>query len=265
MPMLDVDGSSLYYVVKGKGTPILFIHPPILTHSNFEYQIEELSKHFKVIAFDIRGHGKSLRSKEPITYSLIAKDMKVLLDHLKIKNAFICGYSTGSSVALEFLLTYAERSLGGILIGGMSEVRQGYLKNKISLGVTLAKIKAISFLAFAISWGNSNKVTLFKKLFRESRNGNAKNIEEYYRYSLHYNCTHQLQNIYLPVLLVYGEKDKTFYSHANVLHEKLPYNELRFIHHTKHQIPTKAATELNQMIGNFIYTHTEALEEKVLS
>ncbi len=151
MPKLDVEGCNLYYIVKGKGTPIIFIHPPTLTCENFEYQLEELSRNFKVIAFDVRGHGNSQSSSQPITYSLIAKDMKSLLDYLEIKKSFVCGYSTGSSVALEFLLTYPENSLGGILIGGMSEVRQGYLKNKISLGVQLAKARAISFLVFSIS------------------------------------------------------------------------------------------------------------------
>lgn len=112
MPMLNVDGSSLYYIVKGKGIPIVFIHPPVLTCVNFEYQIEKLSKEFKVIAFDIRGHGRSQYSRQPITYSLIAQDIKRLLDHLEVKKAFICGYSTGSSVALKFLLTYVESTLG---------------------------------------------------------------------------------------------------------------------------------------------------------
>lgn len=257
MPMLDVDGSSLYYIIKGEGIPIIFIHPPTLTCENFKYQFEELSRDFKVIAFDVRGHGKSSSSSQEITYSLIAKDIKTLLAYLKIKNAFICGYSTGSSVALEFLLTYKECALGGILIGGMSEVRQGYLKNKITLGVKLAKVGAISFLAFAISWGNSNTNKLFKKMFGEARKGNAKNIEQYYRYSLHYNCTSQLKNIDLPVLLVYGENDKTFYSHAKLLHEKLPCNELKFISNAKHQIPTKSSKQLNNMIKKFVYNHTE--------
>ncbi|AAY60535.1 conserved hypothetical protein (plasmid) [Bacillus cereus E33L] len=111
------------------------------------------------------------------------------MDHLEVEKAFICGYSTGIAVALEILLTYAESAIGGILIGGMSEVRGGYLKNKISLGVKLAKAGAVSFLALSISRGNSNTHKLFRKIFKEARKENAKNIEQYYRYSLQYNCT----------------------------------------------------------------------------
>ena len=260
MPILNIDGSSLYYIVKGKGIPILFIHPPVLTCSNFEYQIEELSQNFKVIAFDIRGHGRSYYSTQPITYPLIVEDMKRLLDHLEVKKVFICGYSTASSVALEFLLTYPESALGGILIGGMSEVRDGYLKKKISLGVKLAKTGAVSLLALSISWGNSNTHKLFRKMFTEARKGTAKNMEQYYRYSLYYNCTNQLKKIQLPVLLVYGKKDKPFYDHAKLLHEELPCNELRFINNAKHQIPTKAAKDLNPMIKQFMFIHTKMMK-----
>lgn len=263
--MLDVEGSSLYYTVKGEGLPIVFIHPPVLTCMNFEYQIEELSQKFKVIAFDIRGHGRSQYSRQPITYPLIVEDIRRLLDHLEVEKAFICGYSTGSSVALEFLLAYAESAIGGILIGGMSEVRDGYLKNKISLGVKLAKAGVVSFLALSISWGNSNTHKLFRKMFKEARKGNAKNIEQYYRYSLQYNCTNQLRNIHLPVLLVYGKKDKLFSDHAKLLHGKLPCNKLEFIDNVKHQIPTKAAKELNEMIKQFVYVHTGVYRNETCS
>lgn len=255
MPMLGVDGSSLYYTVKGNGIPIVFIHPPVLTSVNFEYQVEELAQKFQVITFDIRGHGRSQSSKQSLTYPLIVEDIRCLLDHLNIKRAFICGYSTGSSIALEFLLNYAERSLGGILIGGMSEVKDNYLKNKISLGMKLAKARAIHVLALSIAWSNSNTQKLFIKMFTEARKGNAKNIEQYYRYSLYYNCTNQLRKIKLPVLLVYGKEDKPFYGYAKLLYEKLPCNKLNFINNVKHQIPTKAARDLNEMIKQFATIH----------
>ena len=79
MPMLYADGISLHYSVRGKGVPIVFIHPPVLTSVNFQYQMEELSEEFKVITFDIRGHGRSQYSRQPVTYPLIIEDIKHLL------------------------------------------------------------------------------------------------------------------------------------------------------------------------------------------
>ena len=136
----------------------------------------------------------------------------------------------------------------------MSEVRDRHLKKKISLGIRLAKTRAIAVLALSVSWTNSNTQELFMEMIKEAIKGDARNIEQYYRYSLHYNCTNRLANIDFPILLVYGKEDKAFYYYAKLLHEKLPCNELKFVDHVKHQIPTKAAIDLNRLINQFINT-----------
>ncbi|WP_391558675.1 alpha/beta fold hydrolase [Robertmurraya sp.] len=264
MAFIMVNGCRLYFTVQGQGTPILFIHPPVLTHFNFKYQVEELSKYFQVITFDIRGHGRSAFSKQPLTYPLIVEDMKQLLNHLEIQKAFICGYSTGGSIVLEFLLSQADRAWGGIVISGMSEVSDWFLKNKIVLGITLAKSKALLALALSTSWTNTNTKSSFWKMVREEQKGNTQNIEEYYRYSLSYNCTNQLGKIETPVLLIYGQKDKGFYRYAKLMHAKLPNNELKWIENVKHQIPTKAAFELNDLMKQFIYTHKEPEVNRII-
>jgi pimeloyl-ACP methyl ester carboxylesterase len=252
-----VNGCKLYFTVQGQGTPILFIHPPVLTHFNFEYQMKELSKYFQVVTFDIRGHGRSSLSKQTLTYSLIVEDIKQLLDHLKIQKTFICGYSTGGSIALEFLLSKEDRAIGGIVISGMSEVSDWFLKNKILLAITLAKLKALPALALSTSWTNTNTKSSFWKMLKEERKGTVQNIEEYYRYSLSYNCTDKLNEIKCPILLIYGQKDQGFYRYAKLLHEKLPQSELKWIQQVKHQLPTKAAFELNSLLKQFINTHKE--------
>jgi len=251
MPMLDLgDGVSMNYSVKGEGVPIIFIHPPVLSSINFKYQIDALSYSCQVITFDIRGHGRSHSSSTPITYPLIVEDINKLLNKLEIEKAFICGYSTGGSIALEFLLTYPKQSLGGIIISGMSEVNDLYLRQKISLGVRLAKAGAKTILASSFSLSNSNTKKLFKRMFTEAQQGNIQNIEQYLRYSLQFNCTNQLKNISHPILLVYGIKDKSFHHYAEIFHKKLPNNELKFINEN-HRIPTKAAYELNGLIKQF--------------
>ncbi len=257
MPLLDVGDVKLYYTVQGDGIPIVFIHPPVLTSLNFTYQAEGLSTKYKIITFDIRGHGRSQYSKRPLTYPLIVDDIISLLDHLEIKKAFICGYSTGGSIVLEYLQSNSSRALGGIIIGGISEVKDRHLKDKISVGVKLAEIGAVPVLALSTSWTNSITKELFIQMFQVGRRGSSHNIKEYYNSSLHYNCTKQLANINLPILLVYGKKDKPFHIYAKLLHENLPYNELKFIPKVKHQIPTKAADELNRLIVQFVENYTE--------
>ncbi|MBB4825212.1 pimeloyl-ACP methyl ester carboxylesterase [Sporosarcina luteola] len=261
MPVTNIDGVDLYYHVRGKGIPIVFIHPPLLTSMNFIYQVNELSNHFKVIVFDIRGHGNSSFSEKRLTYPLISQDIKRLLDHLKIDQVFICGYSTGGSIALDFLLTYPNRSLGGILIGALSEVMDKSLRNKINLGVRLADWRALKVLALSVSSTNSNTRHLFRDLYSNAIKGKIENIKQYYQYSLQYNCTARLDQIKLPVLLLYGEKDRAFHRYAQLLQKKLPVNEYILIGDITHQLPTKAAGSVNNFIKKFISIHGAKNEE----
>jgi pimeloyl-ACP methyl ester carboxylesterase len=255
MAKTRVNGVFLHYVVQGKGIPLIFIHPPVLSSVNFKYQVDELSKYFTVIVFDIRGHGKSQSSPQTLTYSLIVQDMKKIMDHLGVNKAFVCGYSIGGSVALEFLLTAPERTLGAILVGGVSEVNTWWLKNNISMGITLARVGAISTLAFSIAWTNSDTTAMFWKLVRDAKKANKKTAEEYYRYSLTYNCTNQLKTIPFPVLLVYGAEDKEFHSYGRLIHTNLTNSEFKLISNVHHQIPTKKHKELNSLIKQFIFTY----------
>jgi pimeloyl-ACP methyl ester carboxylesterase len=256
MPVTDIHGVQMYYETAGQGTPIIFIHPPVLSSISFAHQMDGLSSHFQTIRFDIRGHGRSHSSPKPLTYSLIVDDMKRLLDFLNIEKAYLCGYSTGGSVVLEFLLTYPEKAFGGIVIGGMSEVHDLRLASRIRLGIALAKMKAMRPLALSLAWSNSDSKQLLWKTYEDAIHGSPQNVEQYYRCSLNYNCTEGLSAIHLPVLLVYGAKDKGFHSYGRLLYERLPHSELSFIPHVKHQIPTKASDELNDRITRFIQTHT---------
>lgn len=253
MVYVEVNGVSLHYKIRGNGTPLIFVHPPVLSSANFRYQFDELSKSFTVIVFDIRGHGRSQSSIQALTYPLIVEDMKAIMNHLHIEKAFICGYSTGGSIALEFLLTAPERALGGILVGGISEVNSRRLQNLISLAVALARSGATSPLACSIAWGNSDTMTTFRKLLRDAKRVDKRNAEEYYRYSLTYNCTNQLRTISCPVLLVYGEKDKHFHSYGKLIHGEIAHSEFVLVPNVKHQVPTKAHEELNRLITQFMF------------
>lgn len=255
MPTVNIEGVNIFYEVKGQGIPIVFIHPPLLTSTNFKYQIEELSKCFKTIVFDIRGHGNSAISEEPISYPLISSDIVHLLDELNVDKAFLCGYSTGGEIALDFLLSHPERAKGAILISAMSEVNDWLLKREISLAIFFSKNKLINTLATSICYGNSNNKATFKELFHEAKKGIAKNIKQYYQYSLDYNCTSQLTRIKEPVLLLYGGKNKQFHPYAHLISKILQNNMLHFIANGKHQLPTKSAQEVNTFLREFLYRH----------
>jgi pimeloyl-ACP methyl ester carboxylesterase len=252
MPFVKVNGVNLHYHVQGEGVPVILIHPPYLASNVFNYWKYQLSGFCQIITFDIRGHGHSEPSKVPVTYPIIVEDMKQLLDHLEIEQAVVGGYSTGGGVALEALLTYPHKFMGGIIVSGMSEISDIITKARVSAGVYAAAFHAKTTLSIVLSGGNADSKATFWNLYNEARIGYPKHWKEYSRYSLSYNCTQQLPGIKVPVLLIYGEKDKVFHKYARLLHQNIPDNELSIVKNLTHQIPTKAAAKTSDYIGNWI-------------
>ncbi|MFS0722875.1 alpha/beta fold hydrolase [Paenibacillus sp. 1P07SE] len=253
MPYETINGIEMYYESKGEGMPIVFIHPPLLTGAVFRYQQSSLSPSYRVITFDIRGHGKSSPSETPLTYGLIVEDMKQLMNKLQIEKVIVAGYSTGGSIALEAMLTYPDLFVGGVLISAMSETSDIYLRNRIRIAVGLSSWRPSErLLRWGIAWGNSDSRTTFRTLRSDARRGSRRNIRQLYAYSLQYRCTERLPEIQAPVLLLYGGKDRNFKRYRTILRHGLPHSQLVVIGSAKHQLPTKAALQTNDVIRRWV-------------
>lgn len=251
MALFQSRSSLLYYEDQGSGTPILFVHPPILSSRNFIYQQQAFRSTFRVITFDIRGHGRSTRSDQPVTYDLISEDILVLLDHLNIEKAYIVGYSMGGSVVLNCLLNHAHRFLGAVIMGGFSEVHSWKLRCKLQLAFAMSQ-RTPTLLARAISVGNADSPKMYKMLAEDAKQSDPENVGQYYQNALTFTCTNQLSQIKQPICLLYGEKDKEFHSYGALLKERLVNVDLKMVSNARHQLPTKWTEETNRYIEQFI-------------
>lgn len=262
MPVAEINGTAIHYHAAGDGPAIVLIPPPLLTRAIFRYQTEELSDAFRVVTFDVRGHGRSARSEAPVTYPLICEDVRQLMDHLGIRKAFIGGYSTGAGVALEALLTYPDRFHGGILLSGMPECSDPYNRARLKAAVAMCNRRAKGVLAYAICRGNADREETFANLFREAMRGDPDNWRQYYSASAAYRCTARLSRIHHPVLLMYGKQDRGFYRYARLLQKELLLNQLTVVKGVSHQLPTKARGAVNRLIREWTAEVLPAREAK---
>ncbi|NVH76753.1 alpha/beta fold hydrolase [Paraburkholderia sp. JPY432] len=90
---------------------VVLIHGVGMNQSVWAPQIDALSESFRVVVYDMLGHGDSvLPSAEP-SLDEYAAQLASLLDALRIERAHVVGHSMGALVALEFALTHPERTL----------------------------------------------------------------------------------------------------------------------------------------------------------
>jgi 3-oxoadipate enol-lactonase len=100
MPMVDADGCRLNVVVEGRdGGPTLMLSNSLgTTLQMWEPQMAALTKVFRVIRYDRRGHGKSDVGTLPYSMERFGRDVLAILDDLNIEKTHWCGLSMGGMV-----------------------------------------------------------------------------------------------------------------------------------------------------------------------
>jgi len=109
MGFLKINGIQLYVEVKGNGFPVILIHGSGGDHqSHLGNVIEQLSKDFKTIALDCRGHGQSEKPPQ-FTMEDHVNDILGIMDHFGLAKVHLLGISMGSYIAQLVAIKVPER------------------------------------------------------------------------------------------------------------------------------------------------------------
>jgi pimeloyl-ACP methyl ester carboxylesterase len=117
----DAAGVRLRYLEQGTGEPVVLVHGYSNTAGIWSDNriVQDLSRNYRVIAFDMRGHGKSDKPHDAARYGReMTLDIVRLLDHLGIQRAHIVGYSLGGHLVSHLLTLHPERFLSATLVAG---------------------------------------------------------------------------------------------------------------------------------------------------
>ena len=108
-----IHGARLWYAQWGPETgrvPVLLLHGGLGNSNYFGRLIPALvAKGYPVVAMDSRGHGRSTRRDEPLTYHQMAEDAAALLDLLGIARASVVGWSDGAITGIDLALHHRRR------------------------------------------------------------------------------------------------------------------------------------------------------------
>jgi non-heme chloroperoxidase len=114
------DGLRLHVREWGKqdGAPILFVHGWSQNHLCWAKQYEsELADEFRLVAFDLRGHGMSEAPLEPEHYTdarLWAGDVAAIVDALRLERPVLVGWSYGAFVICDFLRAHGQERIAAV-------------------------------------------------------------------------------------------------------------------------------------------------------
>lgn len=253
------DQNPIAYQVTGKGFPIVFIHAGGLDQQMWEQQVKTFSKDYKVITYDVRGHGKSQNTKDQL---LEIEDLKAVLAKEGVTQFYLVGLSFGAIIALDYVLNepgqvqklvLASPGLVGFqeknaeFLGLMSKyvaaIQAGKTAEVVDYLVQLNALGTKTELPEALDSYVRTSVTQYVKQGNHLRIPKLKTLDP----------LSQLQSLSLPALVLYGERDFDFIkANAKALEEKLPQSQLQGISNAAHLINMEQAVLFNEKVLAFL-------------
>lgn len=258
--MYSFDGTPIYYEIRGQGEPLILVYGIGCLINHWHHQIEYFSKHYQVIAFDIRGHHQSapVTDLKNLTMKSIADDISLLMKHLNIKSAHFMGHSFGAPIMLEFFDLNPKKVKSMIFINGFSKnpikgmfgldiveklfyfIKNGY-ESQPDLWRALWKMAVdnpIAMVAAALAGGFNLKVVHFKDIEVYARGVARMDLESFlllFEQLMDFNGDLILPKINVPTLVVSGEKDNVTpqrFQHA--FKDAIPHSEFLLVPYGSH-------------------------------
>lgn len=260
------DNVNIYYEIKGEGTPIVFIHGFTEDHNSFRIQQRALSKKYKVITYDLRGHGVSDRVNYGLNMERFALDLRELIDYLEIEGIILVGWSMGAWVIFEYINLFGLEKISKICIvdKGPKVINDnnwnlGLYHGKYTMEDALKDLDLIknNWMKFAEKF-----IKTMTPYFNESQLKIAmdkmKKNSPHVMYSMWKALIEKdyrdiLSRISIPTLIIFGGKS-TFYSVdvGKYIKEKIKDSQLIIFEDCTHLLVLENPIRFNRVLEEFI-------------
>jgi len=215
MPYVHLNDVDLYYETHGEGPPLVFLSGTACDGELWKLnQVPEFSRDHRVVIFDYRGTGRSGKPSIKFTTKMFAEDVALLLDHLEIRQAIVCGHSMGGRVAQLLALDYPDK-VGKLILASTGDAMpetQG-IPLKLCLGLVEKGYERFireyaCTIGFTEEFADSHpdRVERFLKV----RIANLPPIEFHLRHVIarqEHDTSHRLGEIGISTLILVGEDD----------------------------------------------------------
>ena len=258
---IELNNFHLSYDDVGEGsTPIIFLHGYPFDKTMWQGQLEFLKPACRLIAFDIRGFGKSMDEKSPLSIDLFADDVIQFMDKSSIEKAIICGLSMGGFIALNAINKFPERFEALVLcdtqcIADTIEVKEKRYKTIDEIEVDGATNFNEGFIKSVF---HKNSITNKKELVEELRSvvfSNSKHIITKGLIALaerSETCS-TLNEIGIPTLIICGREDVvTPLTQSEMMHEAIKGSILHVIDNAGHVSNLEQPQEFNKHLLDFL-------------
>ncbi|AYQ91137.1 alpha/beta fold hydrolase [Burkholderia gladioli] len=262
---LDVDGVRLAYRLQGEGPrELVCIHGVGSYLEAWQGAINALGRGFRVLSFDLRGHGRSERVKGRYEIDDFVGDVLALADHAGFARFDLAGFSLGGLIAQRLALTHPARLRRLVLLatvaGRTAEERARVAER---LAALQAGERGAHYDASLSRWLTEDFQARHPALVDELRRRNARNDPDCYAAA--YRVLAQtdfgglIDQIAMPTLIATGECDAGSNPRmARYMHERIPDSRLAILPNLRHSLLNEAPEQVAALMRAFLIDSGEA-------
>jgi len=260
------NGVRLNYIEAGQGEAVVCLHGLGLNKDVWRHLFPLLSQHYRTLAYDLRGMGRSeAPGRRGLTYTidLHAEDLECLLDGLGIERTALVAHAFGAFVAMRFAIKRPERVTALVVVNTSAMMGEP----GISQGLYRAAVAELDGMAPLLDVAMS-------RWFVESIHREHPEVIQFYREMLGstppmgyaanarslalWDLGPELGEIRCPTLVVSGKEDwSTPLEGHRVIAQGIPDSRLVIIEKASHTVPEEQADEFNRLTLEFLQQHVK--------
>jgi len=253
MPYIHIRGANLHYLEAGNGPPIVCFHSTPASAAFYRPQLDYFGGRYRVLSFDLRGHGESDKPPGPYAIADFVADYVAIFEALRLDRFVLVGCSVGGIVAQLYALEHAANLSALVLIGSPCSRR----------GRDVAGFHA----AVAAKGWESVVRDLVNKQLHPHTDPALKQwaTAEYLKTPLYVRAaeeeallaevhhTERVQEITCPTLLVAGEaEEREIFEQMKLMSKRLPNAEWHVLPGAAHVPNLEKAREFNAIMARFL-------------
>jgi pimeloyl-ACP methyl ester carboxylesterase len=256
---INVNGINIYYEDYGSGKPVVLLHGGLGSSARMKLFVPALSKHFRVITPDIRGHGKTDNPSGRFSYRLLADDLAEFMNRLELYQPFVCGWSDGGQIALELGMQYPDVAKGLIVGAAWFKFSDSYQKILRFLGIEAPGYvnyeqteKAVPHLVEVLRSLHQPGPEYWKELLKQ--------VSTMWWTPLGYKAD-DFERIIIPTLILVGDRDMIVpVEEAVEMYRLIPKAELAIAPNGDHGFPFVNPDPFTALTLAFLLRHSETKE-----
>ncbi|MBV8949423.1 MAG: alpha/beta hydrolase [Actinobacteria bacterium] len=266
MPIAHVNGIDLYFETTGDGPALVFCHEFGGDYRSWEPQVRFFDRLYRCVTYSQRGFPPSSipNALEDYSQDLLIEDLRALVSHLNIQQAFFVGFSMGGSVVLNFALKYPDLCRGIVVVGtGAGSTNRERFENDIRQVVDLIRQHGMRRFADAYAEGPIRQP--FKRkdpygwaVFRDQLAAHAADGQAFsmqgvmLRRPTIFSLDARLRQLNIPTLVAIGDEDEPCVDVAVFLKRTLAAAGLLVVPQSGHAINLEEPATFNASVLDFL-------------